>query len=373
MKILQILNSPHWSASSAYCINVSYELIKLGHDVLIMTILGRALNHIKELGIPYNDQLKMGQSNLLGYVQDIKLLKKIYKYFKPDIISAHVNKNAWLPGFVAKISSPDSVVVRVRTDIAAPNKNIFNLWVHHKWTDHIICGSQQHKDICIKNLFLSPQKLSIIYGSVDAEKFNPNAYDANIRKSLNINEDDFAVCLLGRLSPIKGHEYALKAISLLKDYAPKIKILCIGYEAQRSFDWLKTEAKKLDILDRLICIDYCNNLPAYLNLIDVGIITSLGSEANSRAALEYMACGKAVIATNVGVLPEIIKNNENGFLIEKGNSEVLAEALKKLMLDRKLCAEMGKASRKIVEEKYTLEQFGKKMEAIYLNLLENKL
>ena len=52
MKIIQILNSLNWSASSAYCINASYELIKLGHDVLIMTMPGMALDHIKELGIP---------------------------------------------------------------------------------------------------------------------------------------------------------------------------------------------------------------------------------------------------------------------------------------------------------------------------------
>ena len=59
MKIIQILNSLNWSASSAYCINASYELIKLGHEVLIMTLPGKALDHIKELGIPYNDQLLM--------------------------------------------------------------------------------------------------------------------------------------------------------------------------------------------------------------------------------------------------------------------------------------------------------------------------
>lgn len=212
MKIIQILNSLNWSASSAYCIWASYELIKLGHDVLIMTIPGKALDHIKELGIPYNDQLLMNQNNILGFVHDIKLLKKVYKYFKPDIVSAHVNKNSWLPAFVARKILPNSIIVRVRTDIQPPNRHILNLIVHHKWTDHIICGSKMHKDICIKNLFLSPDRLSVIYGCVDTKKFYPNVYDSNIRKSLNIKENDFIVCLLGRLSPIKGHEYALKAI-----------------------------------------------------------------------------------------------------------------------------------------------------------------
>ena len=370
MRILQVLNTLNWSASSAYCINVSYELIKLGHEVLILTEPGYALNHIKELGIPYDDRLSIDKYNIFSYLDAIKLLKKTYKSFKPDIVSAHVNKNAWMPAVVAKLAFPQAVVVRVRQDIASPNRHLLNLWVHHKLTDHIICGSELHKEICCKNLFLSPEKISIIYGSVDSDKFNPNAYDKNIRKNLNISEDDFVVCLLGRLSPVKGHEYALKAISLLKDLPVKVKLLCIGYEAQRSFDWLKEEANRLGILDRLITVDYCDNLPAVLNSIDVGIISSLGSEANSRAALEYMACEKAVVATKVGVLPELIKENENGFLVEPGNSEALANALKELALNKEMCKLFGKASRRIVEENYTIKEFGKKTEALYKSLLE---
>ena len=371
MRIIQVLNSPFWSASSAYCAFVSKELIKLGHEVLIMTETGRALEEIKKLDLPYDDELKLGKFNLISYVQTAKHMKKVFRYFKPDIVSAHVNRCGWMPGFVAKLSYPEAVVVRVRTDIAAPNKHIGNLIVHHKWTDHIVCGSQQHKDICCKNLFLPPEKISVIYGGVDAVKFNPNAYNNSIRQELNVSEDDFLVCLLGRLSPIKGHEYALKSIALLKDLPRKVKLLCIAYEAQRSFEWVKSEAERLGIGDRVMCIRNCN-LPEVLNSIDVGIITSLGSEANSRATLEYMACGKPVVATNVGVIPELIVEGKTGYIVKKGNSEIFADAKKKLALNKDLCLEMGKASRKRIEENFTMIQFGKKMEALYQELLEKK-
>ena len=371
MRIIQVLNSPVWSASSAYCAFVSKELMKLGHEVLILTETGVALEQIKKLDIPYDNGLTLEKFDLFSYVKSAKYLKKVFKYFKPDIVSAHVNRCGWMPGFVAKLSYPDAVVVRVRTDIAAPNKHIGNLIVHHKWTDHIVCGSKLHKDICRKNLFLPSDKISVIYGGVDDVKFNPNAYDSSIRKDLNVSEDDFLVCLLGRLSPIKGHEYALKSIALLKNLPRKVKLICIGYEAQRSFEWVKSEAERLGIGDRVICMWDCN-LPAVLNAIDVGIITSLGSEANSRATLEYMACGKPVVTTNVGVIPEIVIDGETGYVVNKGNSDIFAEALKKLVLNKELCLKMGKASRKRIEENFTMKQFGKNMEALYQKLLERK-
>lgn len=373
MRIIQVLNSPNWSAASAYCINVSYELMKLGHDVLILTEPGKPLEQAKQMGIPCDDKLRMNEHSLFTYVQSLKHLKQTFKFFKPDIVSAHMNECSWMPGFVAKMSYPKAKVARVRADIAAPNKNVFNLLVHHRWTDHIICSSQLHKDVCCKNLFLSPDKISVIYGCVDAVKFQPKADNRhNIRQKLNISDDDFVICLLGRLSPIKGHEYALKAISLLKDLPVKAKFLCIGYESERTYDWLKKEAERLEVADRLVSIGRCDNLPEVLNSIDVGIITSLGSEANSRATLEYMACGKPVIATNVGVLPELVAEGKNGFIIQKADSESLSKALKKIIMDKELCVKMGKASRKLVEEKFTLEHFGRQMEAVYQSLLRSK-
>ncbi len=372
MRIIQVLNSPNWSAASAYCINVSYELMKLGHEVLIMTEPGKPLEQAKSFGIPCDDKLRLNEHCLSAYVQGLKHLKQTYKRFKPDIVSAHMNECSWMPGFVAKMSYPTAKVVRVRADIAAPNKNIFNLYVNHKWTDHIVCSSQLHKDVCCKNLFLSPDKLSVVYGSVDSEKFNPDTHDSSIRKKLNLEEDDFVICLLGRLSPVKGHEYALKTISLLKDLPVKVKLLCIGYESERKYDWLRGEAERLEVSDRLVILGRCDNIPAVLNSVDVGIITSLGSEANSRATLEYMACGKPVVVTNVGVLPELVAEGKNGFVIEKGNSEKLAETLKKMALNKNLCSEMGKASRQRIEDNFTLKQFGLKMEAVYKTVLGSR-
>lgn len=373
MRIIQILNTLNWSAASNYCVGVSAELIRLGHEVLIITQPGYALDHIKQMGLPYDDSINFSLKSPLSYVAAVKRFKRIYKDFKPDIVSAHMNHNAWLPGFISKICMPKVVVARVRTDIQPPNRHLLNLVVYHKLTDHVITGSEMHKKVCQRNLFLSDDKIDVIYGSVDTEKFHPELSSPIIREQLGASEDDFLMCLVGRLSPIKGHEYALKTVSLLKDLPRKVKLVCPGWAAQRDYDWLRGEAERLGVSDRLIPVEGFNeNLPALLASMDLGIITSIGSEANSRATLEYMASGLPVVGTSVGVIPEIIENGKTGFVVEHSNPEAMAEKIKYLLQNPEILKQMGIASRERIEEKFTLKQFGLQTEAVYQKLLAQR-
>ena len=372
MKIIQILNSPNWSAASAYCINVSAELIKLGHEVLLMTEPGKPMDQALSLGIPCDDKLRLNDESLLGLVKCTKHLKQVFKHFNPDIVSANINKNSWLPALIAKKICPKATVVRVRSDIRPPNKHLGNIWLYHRWTDHIICSSQLHKNVCRKNLYLADDRISVVYGCVDVEKFRPDASNGSFRKEIGASEDDFLVCLLGRLSPVKGHEYALKAIASLTGLPQNVKLVCVGYEQERTIEWLKNQAQNFGMSDRLIFVGKRNDLPSILASMDLGIITSIGSEANSRATLEYMASGKPVVSTRVGVIPELIVEGETGFITEIHDTEAMAEKIKYLILNPEKRKQMGEASRKRIEENFVLNQFGRQTEAVYKKLLSQK-
>lgn len=372
MRIIQVLNSPNWSAASAYCVNVSAELMKLGHEVLLMTEPGQPMEQALALGIPCDDKLRLNSDNLFDQIKCMKHFKQVFKKYQPDIVSAHMNKGSWLPAFIAKKCCPKAVVVRVRADILPPKKHLGNIYMNHYWNDHIICSSQLHKEICQKNLWLSEDRMSVVYGCVDSEKFNPNAFDRSFRGKIGVGEDDFLVCLLGRLSPVKGHEYGIKTIAALKNMPRKVKFLCVGKESERTLDWLKGEAERNGIGDRLIFLGKCDNLPSVLASIDVGIITSIGSEANSRATLEYMSSGKPVVSTRVGVIPELIVEGETGFVTDIRDTDAMAEKLKYLALNPEICREMGRASRKRVEDCFTLEKFGIETERVYKKLVEKR-
>ena len=122
----------------------------------------------------------------------------------------------------------------------------------------------------------------------------------------------------------------------------------------------------------MIFVGKRNDLPSILASMDLGIITSIGSEANSRATLEYMASGKPVVSTRVGVIPELIVEGETGFITEIHDTEAMAEKIKYLILNPEKRKQMGEASRKRIEENFVLNQFGRQTEAVYKKLLSQK-
>ena len=103
----------------------------------------------------------------------------------------------------------------------------------------------------------------------------------------------------------------------------------------------------------------------FLNAVDVGILTSIGSEANSRAVLEFMSCGKPVIASDVGVIPEIIEDGINGLVFPKKDSQTLTESLTRLFYDNKLRYNLGIMARERILRKFSIDKFVQDTEKVY--------
>ena len=371
MKIIQILNSPNWSGASNYCIQVSHELLKLGHDVLLLTEPGKPAYRAKLAGIPIDTSIRLNHRNPYLYVHAMKRMKSIFQRFQPDIISSHINEGAWMAGLIARKFSPGSIVARVRTDIDPPKGHLINRFVHHKWTDHLIVGSMLHKKLCHQILDYDLEKISVVYGGVDTEKFNQAKYaDKRFRHEIGAAPDEVLIGLVARLDPVKGHEFALEAIKMLSDSKVKFRLVALGYENERTFSWLHQLAQELGIGERVVSFGLRKDLPEVVASLDLGLISSIGSEANSRAALEFMASGKPVVGTSVGVIPELISDDENGFIVPPQNPKLTAQALRKVIENPVLRKKLGDQAKLRVDQNFSLEKFGRVMENVYLKLID---
>ncbi|MBF0545740.1 MAG: glycosyltransferase family 4 protein [Candidatus Riflebacteria bacterium] len=373
MKILQILNSPNWSGASYYCLTLCKLLAQNGHEVLLLTEPGKPCNKAQEYGINYDDSLRLNHRNPILYVHSLKRLKTVLRSFQPDIISSHINEGAWMAGMMARKFSPHAVVIRSRSDIDPPKSHFINRFVHHQWTDHIIVTSLLHKRLCTKNLDFPQEKIDVVYGAINTEKFKPNLEAAKkFREELNVDYSTLIIGMVARLDPIKGHEYALQALRLLKAKNKKFLAIFLGYENERTFSWLHKTASQLEIGDQIRSFGFRSDLSSIINGIDIGMVTSIGSEANSRATLEFMATGKPVVATAVGVIPEIIFNEENGFLVPIKDPQTLSTSLARLLDDSSLRFNLGKQARSHIEKNFNLDRFFVRTEAIYKKVLEKR-
>ncbi len=171
----------------------------------------------------------------------------------------------------------------------------------------------------------------------------------------NTRIDNF-ILFVGGLEEVKGVEYLIKAFTKIRVEFPEFKLVIIGDGSERkNLEFRVRELKiedKVDFKGRLSLKEtknimkncYCFVLPSL-------------SEGLGRVLMEAMALGKPVIGSNVGGIPDLIKDNQNGFLFEPKNLENLVNKLEILLKDKKLAIRMGKNGREFIENNFSNERY----------------
>ncbi|XOB42184.1 MAG: glycosyltransferase family 4 protein [Candidatus Nealsonbacteria bacterium] len=171
----------------------------------------------------------------------------------------------------------------------------------------------------------------------------------------DIRYDKF-ILSVGQLEKVKGIDILIKAFSKIEHEFPDFKLIIIG--AGKEKENLKNLSSNLKIQDK---IEFKGKL-SLKETKDVikncyCLVLSSLSEGLPRVLMEAIALEKPVVASNIGGIPELIKENENGFLFKKGHSKELARKLKILLENRNLVKEMGKKGKEIIENKFSNEKY----------------
>ena len=225
-----------------------------------------------------------------------------------------------------------------------------------------------------KMLGFAPQKKAnsrVVYGGVDTEIFHPKNTD--LKERLGLTEDNVVLCL-GRLLPHKGLDVAIKALRFM----PKNTRLLVGGQILdlEYFRYLKKLVRE-NAEARVTFIGELGNreLPDYYNVCDVFVQPSLYYDYRGRyhrlsellglTKLEAMACGKPVVVSKVGGLPEKIEEGKNGFTFEPGNEKELARYVTELLTDSNLKEKIGANALATVEQELTWNKVASRVMEFY--------
>jgi len=213
------------------------------------------------------------------------------------------------------------------------------------------------KDFLLGEFEVSQNKIKIVSDRVDLKLFNP------IRKQRKKK----VIAFVGRLHPLKGIQYLLKALPTLIKEIPDIKCKIIGEGSYK--ERLEDFVKKLNISDHVEFTGLLphNQMPSAYQDIDLLVNPSL-AEGQSRAILEAMACGIPVIATNTGGVPSIIKHEVNGILVDPKDSEMIAKWVLQILSNDKLAKMLGDNARKVAKQYEMQQQLQKYFELFKLAL-----
>ncbi|MBS4025601.1 MAG: glycosyltransferase family 4 protein, partial [Clostridia bacterium] len=172
--------------------------------------------------------------------------------------------------------------------------------------------------------------------------------------------------ITARLAPQKGIDVLLKAFKKLEDQFPQLKLHIIGEGPEKTF--LERLACQLGIADKTFFLGSVRNIIPALQDIDIFIMPSI-SEGLSIATIEALALRKPVVASKTGGLTEVVENGVSGLLVEPGCNQMLAQAIKRLIVDVNLRKSLSESGRKRAEELFCVKQMLRKTKQIYQELI----
>jgi glycosyltransferase involved in cell wall biosynthesis len=235
--------------------------------------------------------------------------------------------------------------------------------------DRIICNSN-----AVRNRFTKEKKhtkIKTILNGVDLVEFDPETNGSVIRKEFNIDEDELIIGTIGRIDPKKGYECFLESARIILHDVKNVRFLVVGGafnnpSLEKSLYEMSVEK---EIGNKTIFTGFRRDIPQLLASMDVVVLPS-EIDACSRVLFESMAMQKPLVAINAGGTPEVVQDGITGFLVKQKDPSDMARCIMKLLHNKSLSEQYGKAGRKRVEEMFTIERNIKETETVYLELLD---
>ena len=219
--------------------------------------------------------------------------------------------------------------------------------------------------------FAPHSKQALIYNGVELSSFQPLSQAETLRADLNLDPDALLVGIVTRITPEKGIHVLIDAAAKLKA-SPNVQLLVVGGpyfpKDVEYIDSLKVQAKKLEVVDRVIFTGFLEDTGAVLSLLDIMLLASTIPEACPRTIIEAMAAGVPVIATPLGGSKELV-TPETGILVPAEDADAFAGAIMQLAEDNERRKRMGQACRLRAERLFCATQNARLTEDLYLDLL----
>lgn len=291
-------------------------------------------------------------------------LTSYLKKEKPDLVNTSIwTADLW--GRAAAILAGVKHIV-----VTEQNVDIWKQWYHKvidrvlfKWTQYVICVSDEVVNFYHEKFGLPLSKLRMIPNAIDLELFNPSKDYSGLRESLGVRDNSFLFVCPARLHPQKAHQILIEASNLLVTKGHINFHVLLAGDGDRK-DELRQLVESKGLSKHIHFLGLRQDIPEILLQCDSFLLSS-DYEGLSLAILEGMAAGLPIVGTDVGGNSQLIKNGVNGYLTPPQDPSRLAASMLKVIKDQNHARVMGMAGRNIVEESYSIKTIAAKTVALF--------
>ena len=299
---------------------------------------------------------------------DIYKLYKLLKHHKIDLIHTH----AYAAGTIGRISAflaGVSVIISHNHSVYVHFNRYFHFveWALSHITDRIICISNIVKKFANETQGISTKRLIVIHNGIDNVRPVPVEAAIELKEELGIPPEHTVIGTITHMQEHKGVLYLVQSASSLLRSRKDLVFLLVGNGKQEGE--LKKLCINLKVEKSVVFTGERSDIPEILSIIDVFVLPSI-REGLGLSILEAMACGKPVIATDVGGIPEVVKDGVSGILVPPKDPEALKDAILELLDDKGKQETMGCNGKRICDESFNSSTMVNKIEHLYDSLIK---
>ncbi len=333
MNILELCLSGGFGGLEIYAFRAAQALDR-NHNVLaVIDKTSRLADHFSKNSEIDTEYLGYSRS-YLPLLNARKLAALIDKH-DIDVIHMHWGNDLALAAFAKKFSARKPALIYTRQMQITRSKDDFYHNLLYKQMDLMLTITKRLEADARRFISRYPDKISTLYYGVDAPGlFLDEAEKIRQRSEIGFEADDFIAGILGRLEQDKGQHLLIKAISMAQESGARIRGLIVGHEMNKGYlDTLKQQAADNNIADSIVFMDFVPDPQRLMQLCDVVVLATY-EETFGLVLPEAMRAGVAVIGSDSGGVPEIIRHEETGLLFQSGDAASLQAQITRLYSDR---------------------------------------
>ena len=334
----------------------------------------------EELGIEVQRIVELHREiSVLRDAVAIVRLARLIRRVRPHILHTHTAKAGAVGRLAALLAGDARPPIVVHTfhghvlrgyfdPLRTAGFRLLERWLARTSTALVAVSPQVRDDLVA--LGVAPrERFVVVRLGIELEQRVATAQDGRgeNRRVLGVGPDRFAVGWIGRMTGVKRTEDVLRAFRRLRDGGVDACLFMIGDGPDRAA--VERRAHELGVMRDTFFLGYQEEVAPFYAAFDAMILPSI-NEGTPVSAIEALAAGRPVVATRVGGVPDVVRDGEDGFLVDPGDVDALADRLTRLAADPELRERLGASGRARVIPRYSVERLVDDIDLLYRSLLE---
>lgn len=346
MNIIHLEDEPWDSGIAHYALTLAEEQSRQGHRVEFWGLSGSPVIADAE-----KRGLKTRSWTGTGAWLSLPTLRREMAAFGAQVVNAHTGASHVL----ALAAAPaKAAVIRTRGDARMPKAGFLTRLAASRTTTIIAANTELQARL--EEAFPKARVRLVCQGVLGPRTPEPLPGEP-------------VVGMIARFDPVKGHAILMDAAQMLKESVPELSVLCAG--DGQNLERLRWQLKPLGLERTMLLLGRVADKWSFFADCRIGVVASTGSEAVSRAALEWMAAGRPLVASRVGGLSDLVEDGVSGLLVPPGDSKALAAALKSLLDDPARAARMGAKAHERWSYHFSVERFYQTTQDVYAEAIDS--